>query len=135
MDVIIAVMILIWANVSKGPKRIWENRIHTAEDAWTEGWEFEAQCLLRYVLTLASGVYLATCLYSGAWDEMVNSRYPSLGITICVLVFIPALFVFTRRNVIYNSRKRYGGRRKPMSLGYTLADGKGKIKLSRLKKE
>lgn len=132
---IVAVMILIWANVTKGPKRIWQNRIHTAEDAWTKGWEFEAHLLLRYALILASGVYLATRLDPRAWDVMLNAKYPSLIVTIGVLVFIPALFVFARRNAIYNSRKRFGRRRKPMSLGYTLADKKGKIKLSRLPKE
>jgi len=135
LGTIVAVIILIWANVTKGPKRIWQSYIHTADDAWTKGWEFEAQCLLRYVLTIASGVFLAGSLHPSAWDEMLSAKYPSLVVTIGVLIFIPALFVLARRNAIYNSRKRRGGRRRPMSLGYTLADKKGKIKLRRLPKE
>ena len=125
MNKIIAVMILIWANVTKGPTRIWSNRIHTAEDVWTKGWEFEAQILLRYVLTLASGVYLAGCLDPRAWDIMLNAKSPSLVATIGVLIFIPTLFVFARRKAIYHSKKRREGRRNSM---YPLADKKSEIR-------
>lgn len=134
-DMLLAVVILLWAGVSKGPARIWKNSIYTAEDCWTKGWEFEAQAVFRYILILASGVWLSFCIYPGGKQEMLNAGYPPLWVAIIMLTALPAMFIFARRNAMYRVRKKFGRRRQPMSLGYTLADGKGKIKLSRLKKE
>lgn len=134
-DMILAIAILVWAGISKGPARIWKNDIHTVEDCWTKGWEFEAQVMFRYILILASGVWLSFCLYPGGKQEMLESQYPPLWVVIVILIALPAMFIVSRRSAMSKVRKRFGGRQRPMSLGYTLADGKGKIKLSRLKKE
>lgn len=73
---------------------------------WAKGWDFEIRLLIRVGAMMVGGFLLAGEIYSGMWQELATSRYPTTGQLFLAIFLLIFSGMILRRNFFYKRRKK-----------------------------